>query len=89
VPSLIDDLVDSNPANVVETNRNKSKNVAYIWDAFHRYKVRLGQNRWALYNAFTDWSTHSGAYTKASNRNIASVRANRQEIVRKAFARVA
>lgn len=89
VPTLIDDLVDSNPDNVVENNRNKSKNVAYIWDAFHRYKVRLGQNRWALYNAFTDWSTHSGAYTKASNRNIASVRANRQEIVRKAFARAA
>lgn len=89
VPTLIDDLVDSNPDLVVEKNRSKSKNLAYIWDAFHKYKVRLGQNRWALYNAFTDWSTHSGAYTKASNLNIASVRANRQETVRKHFRKVA
>jgi len=88
-PKLIEESQHHSPSAVVDRNRGTGKNVAYIWDAFHRYKVRLGQNRWALYNAFTDWSTHSGAYTKASNRNIASVRANRQEIVRKAFARAA
>lgn len=88
-PKLIEESQHHSPSAVVDRNRGTGKNVAYIWDAFHRYKVRLGQNRWALYNAFTDWSTHSGAYTKASNRNIASVRANRQDIVRKAFARAA
>lgn len=88
-PKLIEDAKDLTPSAVVDINRNKAKNLAYIWDAFHKYKVRLGQNRWALYNAFTDWSTHSGAYTKASNLNIASVRANRQETVRKYFRQVA
>jgi hypothetical protein len=88
-PKLIEDAKDLTPSAVVDINRNKAKNLAYIWDAFHKYKVRLGQNRWALYNAFTDWSTHSGAYTKASNLNIASVRASRQETVRKYFRQVA
>ena len=88
-PKLIQEAQDLAPSAVVDINRNKAKNLAYIWDAFHKYKVRLGQNRWALYNAFTDWSTHSGAHTKASALNIASVRASRQDIVRKQFRKAA
>jgi hypothetical protein len=88
-PKLIEDAKDLTPSAVVDINRNKAKNLAYIWDAFHKYKVRLGQNRWALYNAFTDWSTHSEGYTKASQSNIASVLAHRQDMVRKAFSKAA
>lgn len=88
-PKLIEQSQHHSPSAVVDKNRGTGKNVAYIWDAFQRYKVRLGQNRWALYNAFTDWSTHSEGYTKASQSNIASVLANRQDIVRKAFSKAA
>jgi len=83
---LINELVDSTPDYVMANNKNKAKNAHYIWTKYQMYKARLGANRWALYNAFTDWSTHSQGYTKASQSNIASVLANRQDIVRKAFA---
>jgi hypothetical protein len=86
---LIDELVDSTPDYVIANNKNKAKNAHYIWTKYQMYKMRLGDNRWALYNAFTDWSTHSQGYTKASQSNIASVLANRQDMVRKAFAKAA
>ncbi len=86
---LINELVDSAPDYVIANNKNKAKNAHYIWTKYQMYKARLGANRWALYNAFTDWSTHSEGYTKASQANIASVLANRQDMVRKAFAKAA
>ena len=86
---LINELVDSSPDYVIANNKNKAKNAHYIWTKYQMYKARLGANRWALYNAFTDWSTHSEGYTKASQANIASVLANRQDMVRKAFAKAA
>lgn len=55
----------------------------YMWREWATYKSRLGNNKWALYNTLTDWSTHAPAARKASEINIASVRHKRQDVVRK------
>jgi hypothetical protein len=49
--------------NTEEPYRNK--NYQYIINAFALdYEPRMGRNRWALYNALTDWSTHAPSKSK-------------------------
>jgi len=55
----------------------------YMWREWATYKSRLGNNKWAVYNTLTDWSTHAPAARKSSEINIASVRHKRQDVVRK------
>ena len=54
-----------------------------MYDAI--YRNRLGANWWAVYNAMTDWSTHFGAVRQSSERNIASIQNDRQQVIRKAI----
>ena len=53
----------------------------YLWDAWDLYSKRLGSNYWALYNTFTDWSTHAPVSTR-SVMNRASVQTRRQQTIR-------
>lgn len=65
--------------------RNNS-NLTFIWNAYNlTYRNRLGANYWAVYNALTDWSTHAGVTSRKSWDNLASVKNDRQQLVRKAF----
>ena len=61
----------------------------YIYNAWHKYKRRLGANRWALYNAMTDWSTHATAQRKDAIINIAATQNSRQAVVQNYFSKVA
>ena len=61
----------------------------YIYNAWYKYKRRLGANRWALYNAMTDWSTHATAQRKDAIINIAATQNSRQAVVQNYFSRVA
>lgn len=64
-----------------EMQRNNTFN--YLFLAWHRYQRKLGQNKWAFYNALTDWSTHSNAGRESAQANIASIRAKRADKVQK------
>ena len=64
-----------------EMQRNTTFN--YLFLAWHRYQCKLGKNKWAFYNALTDWSTHSNAGRKSAQPNIASIRAKRADKVQK------
>ena len=43
----------------------------------------MGMNQWAVYNTLTDWSSHAGATTAKSERNIAATRVKRSQTVRR------
>ena len=46
-------------------NDGKNKDFIYILDKFvHHYSPTMGKNKWALYNALTDWSTHAPSRSK-------------------------
>jgi len=79
----------STPFEVISALPRPNRNLEYIFDAWLRYKRRLGSNKWALYNAYTDWSTHAEGHSLASKVNIASVQNKRQSVVREAFRKVA
>ena len=61
----------------------------YIYAAWHKYKRRLGANRWAFYNAMTDWSTHATAQRRDAIVNIAATQNTRQAVVQNYFSKVA
>ena len=61
----------------------------YIYAAWHKYKRRLGANRWAFYNAMTDWSTHATAQRRDAIVNIAATQNTRQAVVQHHFSKVA
>lgn len=61
----------------------------YIYAAWHKYKRRLGANRWAFYNAMTDWSTHATAQRRDAIVNIAATQNTRQAIVQNHFSKAA
>ena len=58
----------------------RSRNVAYLWGAWEKYRKSLGSNMWAMYNTLTDWSTHVEAKKSGS---VASIRSRRENIVKK------
>ncbi len=73
------------PADVIHNLKRRNENLNYIWRVYTAvYKKRLGCNYWAVYNAMTDWSTHFGAVRQSSERNIASIQNDRQQVIRQA-----
>ena len=73
------------PADVIHNLKRRNENLNYIWRVYIAvYKKRLGSNYWAVYNAMTDWSTHFGAVRQSSERNIASIQNDRQQVIRQA-----
>jgi len=54
-----------------------NKAFKYLLEKWINYSSRMGKNRWALFNTFTDWSTH--APTRASNNtsNIVYLRSQK------------
>ena len=73
------------PADVIHNLKRRNENLNYIWRVYTAvYKKRLGSNYWAVYNAMTDWSTHFGAVRQSSERNIASIQNDRQQVIRQA-----
>jgi len=67
---------------VGEVNDGKNKNFLYILNKFvHHYAPTMGKNKWALYNALTDWSTH--APTRSKNKITLTFNKDRAEKVQK------
>jgi len=77
------------PSEIMNLMPRKSSSLEYIYSAWLRYRSRLGSNKWALYNAFTDWSTHAEGKTQAAQLNIASTQFKRQEKVQDIFKKAA
>jgi len=76
----------STPSDLLNSLPRRNENLNYIWRMYDSiYKNRLGANWWAVYNAMTDWSTHFGAVRQSSERNIASIQNERQQVIRKAI----
>jgi len=74
------------PADLLHKLPRRNENLNYIWRVYDAvYRNRLGANWWAVYNAMTDWSTHFGAVRQSSERNIASIQNERQQVIRKAI----
>lgn len=74
------------PADLLHKLPRRNENLNYIWRMYDSiYRNRLGANWWAVYNAMTDWSTHFGAVRQSSERNIASIQNDRQQVIRKAI----
>jgi hypothetical protein len=74
------------PADLLHKLPRRNENLNYIWRVYDTvYRNRLGANWWAVYNAMTDWSTHFGAVRQSSERNIASIQNERQQVIRKAI----
>ena len=77
--------VGYSPADVIHNLKRRNENLNYIWRVYTAvYKNRLGSNYWAVYNAMTDWSTHFGVVRQSSERNIASIQNDRQQVIRQA-----
>ena len=77
------------PMDIIRRMPRQNKALIYIYKKWQDYSRRLGHNKWALYNAFTDWSSHAEATSKSAQMNIASIQHKRQGIVRDAFKRAA
>ena len=73
----------NNPINYNLYLKRNNTNVNYILKVFKEYQERLGPNYWALYNAFTDWSTHAGFSRRVNYDTVASAKNDRMERVRK------
>jgi hypothetical protein len=57
-----------------------NKNYLYLVEAWIKYRYRLrSSSKWALYNAFTDWSTHAPAARKSTD--ISNLQRKREEAV--------
>lgn len=69
--------LSSNPTSALENMPRKNNNLNYIYDKWnHTYKPRLGSNMWAVYNALTDWSTHSPTSSESKRPSILASRQN-------------
>lgn len=65
----------------------KNKDFQYIRNAWFNYALKLGSNKWALYNALTDWSTHAPAGRKSTE--ISNLQRKREEKVQQILTRLA
>ena len=77
------------PEDVMGEMPRTNPSLEYIYAAWHKYKRRLGANRWAFYNAMTDWSTHATAQRRDAIVNIAATQNTRQAVVQHHFSKVA
>jgi len=64
-----------------------SKDYMYLLRAWYNYSRKLGNNQWALYNAFTDWSTHAPAARKGSD--ISNLQRKREATVQSVVTKLA
>ena len=86
-------IINNRPTASVESVMGEmprtNPSLEYIYAAWHKYKRRLGANRWAFYNALTDWSTHSITKRQSAAGNMAATRNKRQTIIQDYFQRAA
>mgnify|MGYP003642969523 CR=1 FL=1 len=61
--------------------RDNSKKInkagRYLLVKWEEYSTRMGMNRWALYNTFTDWSTHAPTRSTSNVSNVTYLRGER------------
>ena len=69
---------------IVSNLPRQNQNLNYMLRKSKDYGDRMGKNQWAVYNTLTDWSTHAGATTERSKKNIAAIRVQRAAKVRDA-----
>ena len=86
---IINSSVNAIPEYVMGEMPRTNPSLEYIYAAWHKYKRRLGANRWAFYNAMTDWSTHATAQRKDAIVNIAATQNTRQTVVQNHFSKAA
>lgn len=86
---IINSSVNAIPEYVMGEMPRTNPSLEYIYAAWHKYKRRLGANRWAFYNAMTDWSTHATAQRRDAIVNIAATQNTRQAIVQNHFSKAA
>ena len=86
---IINSSVNAIPEYVMGEMPRTNPSLEYIYAAWHKYKRRLGANRWAFYNAMTDWSTHATAQRRDAIVNIAATQNTRQAVVQHHFSKVA
>ena len=86
-------IINSRPPSSAEAIMGEmprtNPSLEYIYAAWHKYKCRLGANRWAFYNAMTDWSTHATAQRRDAIVNIAATQNTRQAVVQNYFSKAA
>ena len=86
-------IINNRPTASVESVMGEmsrtNPSLEYIYAAWHKYKRRLGANRWAFYNAMTDWSTHATAQRRDAIVNIAATQNTRQSVVQNYFSKAA
>ena len=86
---IIADSYATSPAEVMEAMPRRNPDLEYIYSKWLSvYKKRLGLNRWAFYNAMTDWSTHA-PQRKSKTHSMASVQSSRQAKVASHFTKMA
>ena len=61
--------------------RNKTLYNLYLY--WMQNKKKLDATAWALYNTMTEWATHQTPTKRTSINNVASIRVDRLEKVRK------
>lgn len=87
---IINSNPDYTPVQVLDEMPRVNSSLEYIWGTWQNtYRRRLGANRWAFYNALTDWSTHSITKRQSAAGNIAATRNKRQTIIQDYFQRAA
>ena len=86
---IINSSVNAIPEYVMGEMPRTNPSLEYIYAAWHKYKRRLGANRWAFYNAMTDWSTHATAQRRDAIVNIAATQNTRQAVVQNHFSKAA
>ena len=87
---LMEEIHFWSPEEVMRKMPRRNHALAYIYDKYvNVYKKRLGSNKWALYNAFTDWSTHAPAQRKDAIVNMAATQSMRQSLVANYFNKAA
>ena len=63
--------------------RNKTLSNLYYYWIHNSQSNSLGSTAWALYNSMTEWATHQKPRNRNSLNNVASLRVDRFEKVRK------
>ena len=86
---IINSRPPSSPEAIMGEMPRTNPSLEYIYAAWHKYKRRLGANRWAFYNAMTDWSTHATAQRRDAIVNIAATQNTRQAVVQNHFSKAA
>jgi len=67
--------------NKPDVKRNKT--LGDLWYYWNCNRGELGSTAWSLYNSMTEWATHSIPSRRLSQKNIASVKMDRLDRVRK------